>query len=368
MKNRMRITAFVTAAAIATMTAPLSAEATSNLELRTKVISSSGILSSNFVTSEYITRGEFAQMLVNATSYKSVASQTCATAVFSDVSVDSGYAYAIKIAVENGWMTGYLGGVFRPENPITLQEAARGILALLGYTDNDFTGDQLGGRFSKFQYLDLGEDIGKQAQELLTRTDCVNLFYNLLRTETTSGQAYGTTLGYQLSADGEINPLTIVDNGLKGPKVVTKSYSIDDSVPFRLSEATFYLDGRISSLERLNQEKREGGFIVIYYNTANKTIWAYSSAQTGDEANTSMVAIRGTVTGIYYNSAQVLTPTTVILEDNTDNQYQLSNSDVQFAFSIYGQYKVGDHVILVCEVTQNSNGDYNYQVVDCVDY
>lgn len=366
-RKRIGITVTVAAAVLITVAAPFTAEATSNPELRRKVVSSGGILTSSFTTGEYITRGEFAQMLVNATSYKSVSAQACTTAVFADVPADMKHAYAIKIAVENGWMTGYLGGVFRPDDAITLREAARGLLALLGYTDDDFTGDQQGGRWSKFQYLDLGEDVGKQAEELITRTDCINLFYNLLRTETASGKAYCTTLGYELTSDGEVNPLTIIDNSLKGPKVVPRRYSIDDYVPFDLSEATCYLDGQIASLERLNQEKEEG-FLVIYYNTASKTIWAYSSASAGDEMGTSMVAIRGEVSGIYYNSTEVLTPTTVILDEDPDTQYTLGNSDVQFAFSIYGEYKVGDDVILVCEVTQNSNGDYNYTVVDCVDY
>lgn len=367
MRSRIGITASIAAVALATVAAPFTAEATNNMELKRKVISSSGILTSSFTTSEYITRGEFAKMLVNATSYKSVSNGVCTTAVFADVPADSRYAYAIKIAAENGWMAGYLGGVFRPDESITLKEAARGLLALLGYTDDDFTGDQLGGRWSKFQYLDLGEDIGKQAEELITRTDCVNLFYNLLRTENTSGKAYCTTLGYELTSDGEVNPLTIIDNSLKGPKVVLKDYSIDDAVPFDLSDATYYLDGQISSLERLKVEKKEG-FLVIYYNTASKTIWAYSSASAGDETGTSMVAIRGKVSGIYYNSTEVLTPTTVILDEDPDTQYTLGNSDVQFAFSIYGEYEVGDHVILVCEVTQSGEDDYRYTVVDCVDY
>lgn len=367
MRSRIEITVSMAAAALITVAAPFTAQATSNMELRRKVIISSGILTNSLATDEFVTRGEFAQMLVNATSYKSVSTQTCTTAVFADVPADMNHAYAIKIAVENGWMTGYLGGVFRPDNQITLQEAARGLLALLGYTNDDFTGDQLGGRWSKFQYLDLGEDIGKQAEELITRTDCINLFYNLLRTDTTSGKAYCTTLGYELTNDGEVNPLTIIDNSLKGPKVVPKDYSLDDFVPFDLDNATYYLDGKISTLERLKAEKKEG-FLVIYYNTASKTIWAYSSASAGDETSTSMVAIRGKVSGIYYNSTDVLTPTTVILDDDPDTQYTLGNSDVQFAFSIYGEYKVDDHVILVCEVTQNSDGDYRYTVIDCVDY
>lgn len=121
----MTKTASVAAAALITVAAPFTAEATGNLELRRKVISSGGILTNSLTTGEYVTRGEFAQMLVNATSYKSVSAQECTTAVFADVPADMKHAYAIKIAVENGWMTGYLGGVFRPDDAITLREGSQ---------------------------------------------------------------------------------------------------------------------------------------------------------------------------------------------------------------------------------------------------
>lgn len=364
--NRVRFMTFIAAVTVAATAMPFTAQAASNQELRTKVISYSGIIT-NTHTEEYVTRGAFAKMLVNATSYKSVASNTSTTAVFADVPADNQYASAIRIAAENGWMNGYLGGVFRPDNQITLQEAVRGVLALLGYTNDDFTGDQIGGRWNKYLYLDLGENISKEPQEILTRTDCINLFYNLLRTENKSGKAYCTTLGYELTSDGEVNAMSIADNSLKGPKLVKERYSISDYVPFDVNEATFYLDGEFSTLERVKQEKNNG-FIVIYYNTASKTIWAYSSAYAGEETNTSKVAIKGEVTGIYYNSSDVMTPSTVVLDDDTSVQYKLGNTDVQFAFSIYGEFEVGDDVVLICEATTNSYGDITYTVIDYVEY
>ncbi len=39
-------------------------------------------------------------------------------------------------------MTGYLDGTFKPDQPVKLREAVYGVLALLGYTNEDFTGDQ----------------------------------------------------------------------------------------------------------------------------------------------------------------------------------------------------------------------------------
>jgi hypothetical protein len=86
------------------------------------VVTLSGIVTSKD-TNQYITRGEFARMLVNASSYKESASATTSMAVFHDVPASNEYASYIRIATNNGWMKAYLGGQFKPDQQITLQEA-----------------------------------------------------------------------------------------------------------------------------------------------------------------------------------------------------------------------------------------------------
>lgn len=365
--NRYGVTACVTAAAVLAVGIPFTAEASSNYEMRRKVIGLSGIMSISGDHNAMVTRGEYAQMLVNASVWKQTALQTSSTAVFSDVPATDQHASAIRTAAEKGWMSGYLGGVFRPDQQITLQEAIRGLLALLEYTDEDFAGNQINGRWAQYNYSELGEHIGKEPSEVLTRADCINLFYNLLCAETSSGKDYCTLLGYELSSDGEVNPLTITDNELKGPKVVKRTMSLDDFVPFSLSQATFYLDGQISTMDRVKQAK-SNGFVVLYYNTNTKTVWAYSSLNVDQETGGGMVAIKGEITGIYYSSSNVMTPSTVVLDDDTGTQYQLKDADVQFAFSIYGEMQVGDEVILICEKSAAGDGAESYTVTDYIEY
>ena len=356
----------VAAVAVATAAIPFSAEASSNFEMRKKVVTLSGIVTSKD-TNQNITRGEFARMLVNASSYKESASATTSMAVFHDVPASNEYASYIRIATNNGWMKAYLGGQFKPDQQITLQEAARGVLALLGYTNDDFAGDQNGARWNKYTALDLGNEISKQSNEVLTWTDAVNLFYNTLCADTKNGTAYAKTLGYEMSSDGEVNALSLMDNTMKGPKLVKRSHRMDDAVPFDLSDATFYLDGKISTLSAVKQAK-ENGSVVLYYNTNSKTVWAYSSEEIGGTNQTGKVAIEGEITGIYYNSPDVMTPSSLQLDNDENVQFKLSSSDVQFAFSIYGDYQVGDKIVLICDATTNADGDVSYTVVDYVEY
>ncbi|MEI3182868.1 MAG: S-layer homology domain-containing protein [Lachnospiraceae bacterium] len=366
MKKTVRFMTSVAAVAVATAAIPFSAEASSNFEMRKKVVTLSGILTSKD-TNQYITRGEFARMLVNASSYKESASATTSMAVFNDVPASNEYASYIRIATNNGWMKAYLGGQFKPDQQITLQEAARGVLALLGYTNDDFAGDQNGARWNKYTALDLGNEISKQSDEVLTWTDAVNLFYNTLCADAKNGTAYAKTLGYEMSSDGEVNALSLMDNTMKGPKLVKRSHRMDDAVPFDLSDATFYLDGKISTLSAVKQAK-DNGFVVLYYNTNSKTVWAYSSEEIGGTNQTGKVAIEGEITGIYYNSTDVMTPSSLQLDNDENVQFKLSSSDVQFAFSIYGDYQVGDKIVLICDATTNADGDVSYTVVDYVEY
>lgn len=366
MKKTVRFMTSVAAVAVTTAAIPFSAEASSNFEMRKKVVTLSGIVTSKD-TNQYITRGEFARMLVNASSYKESASATTSMAVFHDVPASNEYASYIRIATNNGWMKAYLGGQFKPDQQITLQEAARGVLALLGYTNDDFAGDQNGARWNKYTALDLGNEISKQSNEVLTWTDAINLFYNTLCADAKNGTAYAKTLGYEMSSDGEVNALSLMDNTMKGPKLVKRSHRMDDAVPFDLSDATFYLDGKISTLSAVKQAK-DNRFVVLYYNTNSKTVWAYSSGEIGGTNQTGKVAIEGEITGIYYNSTDVMTPSSLQLDNDENVQFKLSSSDVQFAFSIYGDYQVGDKIVLICDATTNADGDVSYTVVDYVEY
>lgn len=340
---------------------PFTAEASTNFDLRKRVIGITGIMTVTDTTSQ-VTRAEFAAMLVNATSYKSTVTEGSNTSVFADVPQNHTYASQIRIAAQQGWMTGYLGGNFYPDRYITLQEAARGVLALLSYTNEDFTGDQAGARISKYHYLELDEGISREASEILNKEDCINLFYNLLKTDMKTGnQHYGSVLGVDLTSDGEVNPLTLADNSLKGPIVVKRSYSLSDYVPFEVRSANLFLDGNASSYDAIKNAIEDNGYVVVYFNTGTKTIWAYSE----NGGQTDRAVVRGEISHIYYGSANVMTPSGVEIDGVT---YKLESSEMQFAFSMYGTIGVGDQVALIYTISSSGDGTETYTVIDYLEY
>lgn len=227
------ITIFLFGAAAVTVALPVSAlAADSNQDYRRKVIGISRIMNNTSTGMDCpVTRAQYARMLVNASSLRDSVPALSRVSVYADIPMTSEYASYIRTAAQQKWMTGYLGGQFKPDQPVTLNEAVRGILALLGYTDEDFSESLSDSRMTLFYSLELDDELGRQPEEILNREDCVNLFYNLLKTEMKSGgKVYGTVLGCEVNSDGEINPMALADASLRGPKVIPKGKQLGDYV------------------------------------------------------------------------------------------------------------------------------------------
>ena len=352
-----------------------------NFDMRRQVVNLTGILNVSDYTGQ-VTRGDFARMLVNASSYRENL-PTSSVSVFADVPSTHPDAIYIRIAASQGWMTGFLGGLFKPEEYITYKDAVKAALTMLGYSDEDFTGDLASSRISKFNYLELNEEVNRQPEEVLNQTDCMNIFYNLLKTKKKdSSEIYGAVLDCELNSDGEINPITILDDERKGPILVRKGFSVIQSVPFGSENANVFLNGTASTLEAVKASQQDAGFAVVYYNVKSKTIWAYTTRGWDDddlEGNNAYVLLKGEVKNIYYKSTDVMTPTSIRLEiddDNSDGDFgedgidedgyltiSLNSSELQYLFSIYGGIEVGDEVVRVC----NKSGS-SYTAVDAIEY
>ena len=355
---------------------------TANFNLRQQVVKLTGIMEiSSF--RESVTRADFAKMLVKASSYRENL-PTSNVSVYADVPATDPNAVYIRIAAREGWMSGYLGGKFKPEDPVLYTDAVKAILTMLGYTDDDFTGDLVSSRISKFNYLELNEDVSRQAADEVNQTDCMNIFYNLLKTKKKdSNEIYGTILDCELNSDGEINPITILDDERKGPILVHKNFSVSQSVPFDTEDANVFLNGVASTLSAVKSAQQQAGFAVLYYNVKSKTIWAYTTMgwdNDDNSGNNSYILLKGEIKNIYYKSTDVMTPTSVRIEvdqANSDDSFDtsedvdsdgyltisLDSSELQYMFSIYGELEVGDDVVLVC----NRNGS-SYTAVDALEY
>ena len=310
--------------------------ASTTFEMRKKTVRLLGILStSNYQTN--VSRGEFAELLVKASNYREAANST-------------------------GTVSGYLGGNFKPDEGITMRDAIKAVLGVLGYTNKDFSGSLQESRLAKFKSLSLDSGIYRDLDEVLTREDCINLFYNLMKAKTKEGNQYGSKIfDLTYNSDGEINTSSILDNSLKGPKILDNdSRNLKSLVPFSLKDATMFLNGEVSDESEINDYAT-----VIYYHEETKMIFAYSNG--GENKG----ATEGRIKAIYYDSNDPFTPVKVVLNtDYQDNggegdEFQISGSELQYLFSVYGEFEVDDKVAIVWEKS-GSDENATYTVVDVV--
>jgi len=266
-----------------------------------------------------VTRAQFAQMLVAASEYKDSVGDY-GSSLFKDLKGDHWASSYVRIAVEQGWMSGFLDGTFRPDQAITLEEGCTALLKVLGYDAGTLKGSYPTPQLSTASSIGLLDDVSAVRGSKLTRQDCVDLFYNLLVAKTKSGAVYGTTLGYTVT-NGEVDYSALVSADTKGPYVAESGRSL--TIPFSAASATFYRDGTLSDAKSIQQ------YDVYYYNENMRTVWAYSDKVTG------------TLTAVSPNRAA---PTSATVAGVS---YPLEGSQAVYKLSSQGGFQEGGLVTLL---------------------
>ena len=265
-----------------------------------------------------ITRAQFAKMLVMASPYKDAVAEDSNYSLFKDVKRGHWATEYIRVAVEQGWVTGYSDGSYRPDQTIKTEEAAASLLRMLGYESSDLVGSYPAAQMSKFRALDLDDGISVSQGQQLTRNDCMYIFYNLMTAQTKSGSVYATTLGYSLTASGELDYAALVSSELDGPYTAQSSHL---DLPF--TPLTYSKNGQSATAADVDQ------YDIYYYNENTRAVYLYSNR------------ITGTFTAA---SPSSLSPTSVTVAGNT---YTLGTSAAAYKLSSMGDFTVGDGVTLL---------------------
>lgn len=266
-----------------------------------------------------VTRAQFVKMMCAASVYKDSIGNGTGVSLFKDVKKDYWGSEYIKLAIEQGWVYGYVDGTFRPNNNITLEEACTALLRMLGYDSSALTGSYPAAQLSKSYSLGLRNDLSAVQGTLLTRQDCVTLFYNLLLCEDSQGKVYGTTLGYTVAND-QIDYSSLVAKSTEGPYV---SDGTSAALSFINANTSVFRNGTASSLSSLTAND------VYYYSSNMNTVWIYDNK------------ISGTLTAVSPNTAS---PESVSVSGVS---YKLGTSTAQYKCSSLGSFKEGDLVTLL---------------------
>ncbi len=218
-----------------------------------------------------ITRAEFTKLLVSASPYKGSVGDA-ATDPYPDVSHRDWFAPYVRAAVDAGLVKGDLEGYFRPARSITLAEGVTMAVRLLGYRDSDFASAWPTGQLALYRSLDLDEGVAAAGKDdLMTRGDCLHLFYNLLTAPTKQGGTYGSSLGCPVNAKGEVDVPTLFRVEQEGPVAVTGNWQ--SRLPFDVNTALVYRNNDRATLADLRE------WDLVYWAKEDAILFASEGSQ-----------------------------------------------------------------------------------------
>ena len=216
-----------------------------------------------------LTRGQLAKLLVAFSVYReSAATQGNTGTLFTDVDSGNEYAPYLRIAVQQGWLSGYTDGSFRPDNGVTLEEACTAALKLLGYDVTTLSGSFPAAQLNKASALGLRAGLSAVQGQGLTLEDAAVLFYNALTASTAENQTYAATLGFTVT-DGRIDLSSVLLSSVEGPFVA------DGTTQLPFAPAAVYRNDTVATDAALN------AYDVYYYSASARTVWIYSRKAAG---------------------------------------------------------------------------------------
>ena len=216
-----------------------------------------------------LTRGALTKLMVAFSAYReSAKTQGSTGTLFSDVGSGSAYAPYVRIAVQQGWISGYTDGSFRPDNAVTLEEACTAVLKLLGCDVTTLSGTFPAAQLNKANELGLRDNLNKTQGEGMTLEDGAVLLYNALTATTAEGKVYASSLGFTVN-NGVVDVSSILLSNVKGPFVA----GLGTQLPF--APTAVYRNDTVTTDATLN------AYDVYYYNETAQTVWIYTRKAAG---------------------------------------------------------------------------------------
>ena len=268
MKKRILSLLLAVSIACSMLVVPANAAA-SNVAVQTAVTLGGLTSEQASALSTALTRGQLAKLLVAFSAYReSAATQGNTGTLFTDVDSGNEYAPYIRIAVQQGWLSGYTDGSFRPDNGVTLEEACTAALKLLGYDVTTLSGSFPAAQLNKASSLGLRAGLSAVQGQGLTLEDAAVLFYNALTASTAENQTYAATLGFTVT-DGRIDLSSVLLSSVEGPFVA------DGTTQLPFAPAAVYRNDTVATDAALN------AYDVYYYSASARTVWIYSRKAAG---------------------------------------------------------------------------------------
>ena len=290
-----------------------------------------------------VTRAEFTKIAVAASDYRNNVASQLSISPFYDVPYTNWSAPYVRVGVTNGLVSGYPDASFRPDNPVTFEEAVTIMLRVLGYSDSDFGVAWPSGQIGMADNLDMTDNISNiQIGSEMTRGDVAVLVYNTLRTKKKNSQTELVNI-FDISFIEDITLISTSkeDTSIPGDEVFTDngSYKIRSDFDYSLvgmkgdlalkdnkTVISFFPDSDQSSSEKYAVYSVLSDSVIVYRNSSmesldlnnqttvydGKTKTTYSAIKSGMEMGDvlSVKRTNGNIDYIVYQKGNLIGPYT----------------------------------------------------------
>ncbi len=216
----------------------------------------------SFRPDDNILRSEMAKVAVYASGYEDVAANSTGATRFPDVVANHWANGAINVAEQQGMIIGDDMGNFRPDDPVSFQEAVTIVVRALGYEP---VAERNGGFPSGYMVVassnQLLKGISATANAPATRGDIAQLVFNSLTVNLMEQTGYGTNVTYEVVDKTLLFDKLNVEKGygqIKGTSETTLTGGNTISEDRIQINDEIFIDGTTSAKQLL-------GYNVVYY-------------------------------------------------------------------------------------------------------
>ncbi|MBR5157003.1 MAG: S-layer homology domain-containing protein [Clostridia bacterium] len=234
-----------------------------------------------------ITRAEFAALSVRA---RNVTAVPAAEIKFGDVDPQNWAANVISSACVLGYMSGMGDGSFKPNDTITLEQAAK---VLVRITGAELLAERQGGYPNGYLFYaaqsGITDGINKTGKEALTRAEVAKLIANTLNAKLLIQTGFGTYDEYEI--DKNKTPLSEYHNIYRYIGRVTANYYAGIYADEPLLKKEFMLDGYIMDCGKTDIADKLGSYVDVYAKddkTSDKKVAVHYSV---DEDKTDAITV-----------------------------------------------------------------------------
>lgn len=281
-----------------------------------------------FDPSGYVTREQFARIIVKAAGLEDTAAAMQGTSAYSDVDPYSEASGYINMAIDKGFLTGAIDGNFHPYDNVNYAQVCTAVVRALGYTDKDVPGQWPRNYVEKAKKLEITDGLYFNSSDEVQRWTLAIIIDKLLDTDVKKQSANEPDRSFA-DASGLYTECIILDNSLTSDKLADNQvltnkgiyYYDNTSITLELGN-TYRLDisdndtvksafGMQKRLEGFSVESSVGNKIS-YINDKNETEYKTLPDKTAYYYKGSIIP--------YDNIAAVLkTRTSIVFAYNKDN-------------------------------------------------